>query len=156
MTLSIIIIMHNGIQSIKNCLEAVNSQINFDDELILLDNGSTDSSNSVIKDFVLSQGFVKKILLEHNVGISIGRNIAARQAEGDFLLFLDSDIILMPNALPVLRTECLLADAIIGAYTNKGTGLIWYREIKYRALSKKKTLYVKSQNAERRKQGESG
>lgn len=136
MNLSIIIITHSNAKIIGRCLEAVACQLQPNDEIIVLDNGSTDHTLSIIKEKENDQ--IYGISSDKNLGISRGRNSATQYSHNPFLFFLDSDIILANDAVEKIREDLMRYDAVIGGYTNHGKGLVWYREIKTRALSRKK------------------
>ena len=136
MNLSIIIITHNNAGIIGHCLEAIACQLQHNDEIIVLDNGSTDHTLSIIKEKENDQ--IYGISSNINLGISRGRNRATQYSHNSLLFFLDSDIILANDAVEKIRDDLMQYDAVIGGYTNHGKGLVWYREIKTRALSRKK------------------
>jgi len=97
---SIIIPMHNVEAYVSQAIESVLSQ-SFDNfELIIVDDGSTDSS------FLIAANFVEKdcrcrILRQGNRGPGASRNLGIDSAKGEYLYFLDADDILMPNALQI-------------------------------------------------------
>jgi glycosyltransferase involved in cell wall biosynthesis len=67
-------------------------------ELIIVDDGSTDNSRSVIQRYA-NCNKVKTVFLDRNYGVAHARNIALKEASGDFIAFLDSDDIYRRNKL---------------------------------------------------------
>lgn len=88
--ISIIIPIYNAENYIIRCLKSVNSQTFSNYEVILVDDGSKDNSNSIITDFIKDKPnwllFSKK-----NEGTSITRNFGIDKSKGDFISFIDSD-----------------------------------------------------------------
>ena len=82
---SIIIPVYNVEQYIGRCLESVFKQTSKDYEVIVVDDGCTDKSIEIAKDYDV------KIITSKHVSVSEARNIGAKKAKGDYLLFLDSD-----------------------------------------------------------------
>ena len=88
-------------KSIDSSLQAI--RIGFAEELIVVDDASTDGSLDYIKKKYcneIERGALKLIELENNLGVTGAKNIGAFSANGDFLLFLDSD-----DALNIELTE---------------------------------------------------
>lgn len=78
-------------------------------EVILVDNGSRDGTRELLTTFAASDSRLKATLLESNLGFAGGNNFAARQASGDFLVFLNPDTLLtagwLGRLLMPLRTD---------------------------------------------------
>lgn len=88
MKLSIIIPVYNGENTIDKCLKHVFDSDYKDFEVVVVDDGSTDSTIEKIK-----RHKCRIIRLKKNRGVANARNIGARNAEADFLVFIDSDIL---------------------------------------------------------------
>jgi glycosyltransferase involved in cell wall biosynthesis len=88
--ISIIIPVYNTSKYLKQCIESVLSQEYKDYEIILVDDGSTDSSGDICDFYSSAYGFIMTIHKE-NGGLSDARNIGLKHAKGDFVLFIDSD-----------------------------------------------------------------
>ena len=73
-------------------------------EIIVVDDGSTDDTEVICKEFADKDSRIRYIK-EKNKGPSSARNLGIREAKGEFVLLLDSDDILMPNALEELLRE---------------------------------------------------
>ncbi len=90
MVFSIIIPVYNIEKYIGECIESVLNQTFTDFELILIDDGSTDHSLDVIKQY---QNTDARIILIHqdNAGPGSARNAGIRQARGEYIVFFDGD-----------------------------------------------------------------
>jgi glycosyltransferase involved in cell wall biosynthesis len=92
---SILMPVYNREKYLRQAIDSVLAQTFTDYELIAVDDGSTDGSVELLE----SYGDQIKILKQHHQGPEVARNTAAAIAEGAYLVFLDSDDFLFPNAL---------------------------------------------------------
>ncbi len=76
-------------------------------ELILVDDGSTDSSWSVIRQLQQDQSVIKAIRFRRNYGKSAALNVGFRKAVGDLVLTMDADLQDSPDEIPLLRRHLL-------------------------------------------------
>lgn len=90
MKVSIIIPCYNQGKYIKETLTCVKKQTFTDWECIVMDDGSTDNSELVVKNFIESEPRVK-YFYQKNAGVCVARNNAVKHAVGDYILFVDSD-----------------------------------------------------------------
>ena len=102
MSLSVIIPVHNTEQFLTECLDSVLSQINNDDEVILVENASTDHSWEMCQSYAAKHQAVKAFRMEA-AGVSKARNYGISIARGDWITFLDSDDCLDSSILPMTR-----------------------------------------------------
>lgn len=88
--ISIIIPVYNCEQYLEQCLKSVLSQTLRELEVLCVDDGSTDGSVKVIKEFMFSD---KRIILlqQENQGPGPARNLGLKKAQGDYIAFLDGD-----------------------------------------------------------------
>ncbi len=93
---SVIIPVYNVKNYISQCLESVFSQTLEEIEVICVDDGSTDDSESVLTGY---QNFHSNMIIfrQHNSGSGVARNSGIRIARGEYVLFLDPDDFLMSN-----------------------------------------------------------
>jgi len=85
---SVIIVNYNGKTYLEKCLESL-MKINYKNfEVILVDNNSTDTSIEFVKNIYPSITIIK---LNDNYGFAEPNNIGAKNAKGDYLLFLNND-----------------------------------------------------------------
>ena len=90
MRLSIIIPIYNVEDTLQRCLESVLTQMDERIEVILIDDGSTDSSGKIAEDMTTNKGNCR-LIHQKNKGLSAARNAGIEVATGDFLTFVDSD-----------------------------------------------------------------
>lgn len=94
MKLSIITLLHNKLEYTKKYIESLYKYTK-DFELILVENGSTDGTLEYIKS--LKYENIKTIINKENLGFSKGNNQGIDIAEGEYIGFLNNDILLYPN-----------------------------------------------------------
>ena len=100
LSLSIIIPSYNSIKTIDKCLSSIfNSRYN-NYEVIVVSDNSNDNSDNIIKKYPC-----KLIKLNKNVGAAAARNIGAKKAKGNILVFLDSDVIIKNNAKKIINNN---------------------------------------------------
>lgn len=107
---SIIIPAFNAAEWIRATIESCLSQTRRPAEIIVVDDGSTDETGSACADFSGAVRYVKVA----NGGVSRARNIGAKTASGKWLLFLDADDILVPQATEWLVGRAETAGAGVG------------------------------------------
>lgn len=88
---SIITPMYNSEKFIEATIKSVIGQTYKNWEMIIVDDCSTDNSINIVKPYVENDSRIKYIRSESNKGVSNARNIALREAQGQFIAFLDSD-----------------------------------------------------------------
>ncbi len=101
--LSIIIPVCNVEKYIQPCLESIYRQ-GLDDscfEIIIINDGSTDQTMEKVVELQRRHHHIT-IIEQGNLGPSVSRNAGMEKAKGDYILFIDSDDMLMDHALPVL------------------------------------------------------
>lgn len=96
MKISIIIPMHNAEKYILSTLVSIKDQSFRDYECIIVNDGSTDNSLSVCKDWIKNDDRFK-IYSKNNEGVSVARNFGLKKAQGDYIHFVDADDILSPS-----------------------------------------------------------
>lgn len=96
MKISIIIPVYNLEEYISECLNSIND-LNVQNEIIIINDGSTDNSLKIINEFVSNYNGTIKVLNQENGGLSSARNIGIQNATGDYLFFLDGDDYINPK-----------------------------------------------------------
>lgn len=105
-TLSIIVISYNTKNITKRCLKTIIKSLNYDKdikaEIIVVDNGSQDGSIEMLKELQNQNKNLKLkvILAKKNLGYAKANNLAVKRAKGNYLLFLNSDIEVIKEAIP--------------------------------------------------------
>ena len=113
--ISVIIPMYNAEKFIGACLRSVFKQSFTDYEIIIVDDCSTDRSVEIVENMIDDQNNKSKSRLvklnKNSGGAAIPRNVGLKLSRGIYVTFLDSDDMLMPNALEVLIDAALKNDA---------------------------------------------
>jgi len=95
--ISIIIPTYNRYKSLPLSIKSVLDQTRDNWELIIIDDGSEDSTQEVLKDYLNDDRI--KYYYQENQGVSVARNSGAMLATGDYIIFLDSDDIFFPDLI---------------------------------------------------------
>lgn len=103
--ISIIIPIYNCEEYLEQCLESIANQTYSNIEIILIDDGSTDHSNAICKDFI-SRDERFFLIEQSNGGVSAARNEGLRIAKGDFIGFVDGDDYIHPDMYQRLLDAC--------------------------------------------------
>ena len=115
MSLSIIIPVHNSEDYLTECVESVLPGLNQEDEVILVENGSSDSSWEICCRYNDAYPCVRALRLE-TAGVSKARNCGISAAKGNWIVFLDSDDILDPGLVPAVHELDIEADILLFEY----------------------------------------
>lgn len=94
---SIIVPVYNVEKYLEKCLESLIDQTLKDIEIICVNDGSTDNSLGILKNFANKDSRIK-IIDKQNEGVSVARNTGIEVATGQYLMFVDSDDYLIENA----------------------------------------------------------
>lgn len=94
--ISIIIPVYNSEKYISECLESIVNQTIINKEVIIVNDGSTDSSRDIIDEYIKKYDFMTLINKE-NEGVALARNLALNHARGKYIGFVDSDDIIDKN-----------------------------------------------------------
>ncbi|MFF5107039.1 CDP-glycerol glycerophosphotransferase family protein [Streptomyces sp. NPDC000134] len=99
---SVIVPAHQVQAYLPACLESVLSQSYPDLELLAVDDASPDACGEIIDEFAARDPRVRAVHLPENQGLGPARNAGMREATGDYLVFLDGDDTLTPQALRLI------------------------------------------------------
>ncbi|MFB0552155.1 MAG: glycosyltransferase [Phycisphaerae bacterium] len=115
---SVITSCYNCEKFLPECLESIRSQTMQEWELFLLDDGSSDSTRSIIEKYAQMDERIKPYYFQDNKGPYVRRNFAIERACSDFIAIQDADDIMCPNKLEVLYREIISDDclAVVGAF----------------------------------------
>lgn len=95
---SIIIPTFNRARTIKRAIESVLNQNYKYIEILVIDDGSTDNTEYIVKEINSSK--IRYIKSNDNKGVSAARNTGIENAVGEYIVFLDSDDVYEPSTLP--------------------------------------------------------
>lgn len=98
---SVLVAVYNVEEYLIRCLESVISQTYKDLEIVLVDDGSTDSSGSICEEYADRDDRIK-VIHQENEGLSSARNAGLRAATGDYILMIDGDDALHPQMIEIL------------------------------------------------------
>ena len=111
-SVSVIIPTYNEAQTIKDCLFSLSRQDFTQFELIVVDDGSSDETLNIVKEFKKVQGKSIQILAieQAHKGPGLARNYGASLAKGTILIFVDADMTFDPKFIkeliaPILKGE---------------------------------------------------
>jgi len=101
--ISVIIPCYNYSAFIVETIDSVIAQLHAGDELIVVDDGSTDDTRDRLDPYIEEGGV--QYIYQDNTGVSAARNRGAEVASGDYLYFIDADDAVLDGGLDLLRHE---------------------------------------------------
>lgn len=107
MRLSIIVPVFNAEKYLRSCLDSLVNQEMTDYEIILVNDGSTDSSAEIMEEYRIAHPGLIRIMTVENGGQARARNLALEEARGDYIGFTDSDDAAHPD---MFRKLCSAAE----------------------------------------------
>lgn len=121
MKLSVIIPVYNGGKTLRTCLVALNASTHMPDDVIVVDDSSTDGSAAIASSLL-----TRVIQLEGGPhGAAAARNRGASEAHGDILIFFDADVAVHPDTVALMHkylNEQPDLAALFGSYDSQPTG----------------------------------
>jgi glycosyltransferase involved in cell wall biosynthesis len=115
LNLSVVIPIHNGGEDLQRCLKALKTSTRPPDEMIVIDDASTDTSASLAYSF----GAIVLFQKGYPLGPAKARNRGAAVAEGDILVFIDADVMVHLDTLALIEqtmVEHPEISALFGSY----------------------------------------
>lgn len=103
-SISIIIPVYNVDKYLAECLDSILVENDFDGEIICINDGSTDNSLHVLKQYSEKYNNIT-VISQDNAGLGAARNTGIKYATGEYLMFIDSDDFLQPNSLPQIASS---------------------------------------------------
>lgn len=99
-THSIVIVTYNSLKEIPECLKSVLMTMGPNDEILVIDNASTDGTRDFLAKLQGQNPQLQVTLNENNVGFSAGCNQGIKNARGEFVTLLNPDTLVTPGWLP--------------------------------------------------------
>lgn len=98
---SVILPVYNVAPYLEDCLESIFQQKYPNIEIVAINDGSTDDSESILQKYGANYDFFR-LLNQQNKGLSVTRNRGLRKANGKYIYFLDSDDLIAKGAISFL------------------------------------------------------
>ena len=89
--LTVIIPVYNTAEYLSRCIESVINQTEHNIEVVIINDASTDASDTIIHNYITTDSKINYIKLSHNIGVGNARNIGINTARTKYISFLDSD-----------------------------------------------------------------
>lgn len=107
--ISLIVPVYNGERFLRACADSVLNQSMREIEVIFVDDGSTDGSREILKEYAQKDVRVR-VIAQENRGVSAARNRGIEEAKGEYLWFFDCDDVMhegghdseKPTAIPAV------------------------------------------------------
>ncbi len=99
---TIAVMIYNVERFLPECLDSIVAQQGNDIEIILIDDGATDSSGAICDSYAAKDGRIR-VIHQKNAGVSAARNTALDNAKGKWLIQVDGDDILTEHAIDSCR-----------------------------------------------------
>ena len=115
--ISIVIPIYNAEKYLEECLNSIKNQTYKNFEVIMVNDGSKDDSETICMNFLRSDSRFR-YLKKENVGVSSARNVGLDNVEGDYITFIDADDWVDENYLDLLITtvEKNHSDIVVSSY----------------------------------------
>ena len=131
--LSIIIPVYNVENYLRECLDSITNQTLKNMEIICIDDGSSDNSPNILKEYSKKDKRIK-IITKKNGGQATARNLGIKEAKGEYITFVDSDDFIEPTMMEKLYTKAKdnnldIAMCKIATYNNQTEEIkdnVWY------------------------------
>ena len=102
MKLSIIIVTYNSEKYIRQCIDSIiNSDIKVEYEICIIDNNSSDNTILLVKNYCINNKNIK-LIKSKNKGFNYANNIGIKNTNGELILLLNPDTIILDNAIQKL------------------------------------------------------
>lgn len=88
--ITVIIPVYNAENNISKCLDSIVIQLSEEDELLLIDDGSTDNSYNILCGYEKNYPFIR-VIKQENIGVANTRNRGIYEAKGKYICFIDND-----------------------------------------------------------------
>ena len=122
MRISVVIPAYNAARTVGRAIDSVLAQTRAADEIIVVDDGSTDGTAEVVGGY----GEKVQLIVQDNAGVSVARNRGIEAATGEWIAFLDSDDEWLPEKLEYQADHLARHPDLVWTYTN----LSWRKQDK--------------------------
>lgn len=132
-TVSIIIPAYNSELYLSRCLDSCIEQTFTKTEIIIINDGSTDKTEFICKEYSCKFKHVNHVLIKHS-GASFARNLGIKMAKGEYILFVDADDYIDKNMVSVLYNHA--------KKTNADIAICDFKSIKNDQITNSKNLHL--------------
>lgn len=139
--ISVIVPVYNTEQYLHRCIDSILAQTFTDFELLLIDDGSKDSSGKICDEYAAKDSRVR-VFHKGNGGVSSARNLGLDNAQGEWIFFVDSDDAIMDKAFEAVP-KAVNAELIITSYIAKNHNTLNKHTISQRGV----VVYETGKNA---------
>lgn len=115
---SVVLPVYNVEKYLEQCLDSLIAQTLKDFEVICIDDGSTDNSYSILYDYSMRDKRIK-VYHQENSGAGAARNFGIELAQGEYIIFLDSDDYFDENMLKESYNKAVLTNSDICIFKSK-------------------------------------
>lgn len=112
-SISVIIPTYQHASTIAHCLDSILAQERKPDEIIVVNDGSTDETDEILKSYLNSI----QIITQNNQGAPVARNNGFLKSTGSLVLFCDADVVMSSNMLLELETALKMHTEASYAYS---------------------------------------
>lgn len=113
---SIIVPVFNNEKYLDSCLQSLIRQTNSNIEILIINDGSTDNSYKIAKEFANKDDRIKLYNIA-NSGVSVARNVGINEATGNYITFVDSDDWIEPETIELALENIIAANAQIAIWS---------------------------------------
>lgn len=127
--IAIIVPTYNNEDSIQKCLESIINQSYKNLEILVINDGSTDNTKKILEKYKNKVSVYEKI----NEGVASARNLGLKMCSAKYLMFVDADDYLEPEAISIMYNKLITtnSDIVMGNIENKNIESITIEENKY-------------------------
>lgn len=126
--ISVVIPVYNVEKYLKKCIDSVVAQTHNNLEIILIDDGSTDKSGLICDNYAQMDARIK-VIHQENLGLAVARNVGLDSASGDYVGFVDSDDLILPQMYEKMLCTAQEENADIVISGIVFDNLIWQRRL---------------------------
>lgn len=113
--ISIIVPVYNSEKTLKRCVDSLICQTYSNIEIILVDDGSTDNSSAICKEYEKIDSRIMNIT-KNNEGVSTARNVGLDRASGEFIMFCDSDDWVVADWCEKMKKQYVSNNLVMSGY----------------------------------------
>ena len=109
--ISVVVTSYNVGKYLRQCVDSVLKQTYKDIEVLIINDGSTDDTDKIAKEYVEKNGNVR-YYYQQNFGVSVARNLGINNASGSYIMFVDGDDYLDEHIIEELVNNTVNSDII--------------------------------------------